>query len=376
MMAQVPFKIEKAEGEESVVHLYGRLDRDVVGPLWTTVVRSLEEARPRQIILDFQEVTGIDTAGAALLQKMETFCANQGIAFFLQNVPKAVDEYFQYIKEHSSETLYRQPGPSPNSLSRLGQWSVDKIRAMGAFVEFIGDVTWASISLLGRSTKSRLHELWYHLETVGAQAMSLVIALSGLMGMVIAFQSASSMKDFGISIFLADAVVIGVTREMAPLMVGVVLAGRSGAAFAAEIGTMKINEELDALVVMDFDLTTFLVLPRVLALALAGPLLTILANGAGIFGGFLTAVFFLHLPAFGFIREVRYALTPVQLYTGMIKGFSFGLLIGLIGCFCGLRTGVAPESVAKQTTTSVVSGIFIIILADAFFSGIFNVYGW
>ncbi|MCG6981784.1 MAG: ABC transporter permease [Deltaproteobacteria bacterium] len=376
MMAQTFFNIEKAEGEEPVVHLYGRLDRDVVGPLWTTMVRSLEEERPRQIVFDLEEVAGIDTAGAALLQRMETFCANRGIAFFLKNVPYAVDEYFQYIREHSSETLYGQPGPSPDFISRLGQWSVDKISAMGAFVEFIGEVTWSSISLFGRSARSRLYELWYHLETVGAQAMSLVVALSGLMGMVIAFQSASSMKDFGISIFLADAVVIGVTREMAPLMVGVVLAGRSGAAFAAEIGTMKINEELDALAVMDFDLTTFLVLPRVLALALAGPLLTMLANAAGIFGGFLTAVLFLNLPAFGFIKEVKFALTPVQLYTGMIKGFSFGLLIGLIGCFCGLRTGVAPENVAKQTTTSVVSGIFIIILADAFFSGIFNVYGW
>ena len=375
-MAESSFKIEKAEGGEPVVHIYGHLDHEVVGPLWTTVVSSLKEASPRQIVFDFQEVTGIDTAGAALLQRMETFCADRGIAFFRENVPREVDEYFQYIKEHSSETLYSQSVGSSDSISRLGQWSVDKISAMGAFVEFIGDVTWASISLLGRSSRSRLHELWYHLETVGAQAMSLVIALSGLMGMVIAFQSASSMKQFGISIFLADAVVIGVTREMAPLMVGVVLAGRSGAAFAAEIGTMKINEELDALAVMDFDLTTFLVLPRVLALALAGPLLTMLANAAGIFGGFLTAVLFLNLPAFGFIKEVKFALTPVQLYTGMIKGFSFGLLIGLIGCFCGLRTGVAPESVAKQTTTSVVSGIFIIILADAFFSGIFNVYGW
>ena len=375
-MAKTSFKIEKAEGEEPVVHLYGRLDRDVVGPLWTEVVRSLEEESPRQVVFDFQEVAGIDTAGAALLQRMETVCAHRGVAFFRKNVPREVEEYFQYTKERSSDTLSSQPGSRSDSISRLGQWSVNKMSAMGAFVEFIGDVTWASILLLGRSSRSRLHELWYHLETVGAQAMSLVIALSGLMGMVIAFQSASSMKQFGISIFLADAVVIGVTREMAPLMVGVVLAGRSGAAFAAEIGTMKINEELDALAVMDFDLTTFLVLPRVLALALAGPLLTMLANAAGIFGGFLTAVLFLNLPAFGFIKEVKFALTPVQLYTSMIKGFSFGLLIGLIGCFCGLRTGVAPESVAKQTTTSVVSGIFIIILADAFFSGIFNVYGW
>ena len=208
-MAKTSFKIEKAEGEEPVVHLYGRLDRDVVGPLWTEVVRSLEEESPRQVVFDFQEVAGIDTAGAALLQRMETVCANRGIAFFRKNVPREVEEYFQYTKERSSDTLSSQPGSRSDSISRLGQWSVNKMSAMGAFVEFIGDVTWASILLLGRSSRSRLHELWYHLETVGAQAMSLVIALSGLMGMVIAFQSASSMKQFGISIFLADAVVIG-----------------------------------------------------------------------------------------------------------------------------------------------------------------------
>lgn len=375
-MAQPPFKIEKAEGEESVVFLYGRLDRQVVGHLWTALVRSLREAGRKQIIFDFEDVTGIDTAGVALLQRIETFYSSQGIAVFRRNVREEVDEYFQYLMEHSSESQRNQPSPTPDSISRLGQLSLHKLEELRALVDFIGDVTWASLSLVRRSARLRLHELFYHLEAVGAQAMSIVIALSGLMGMVIAFQSASSMKDFGISIFLADAVVIGVTREMAPLMVGVVLAGRSGAAFAAEIGIMKINEELDALAVMDFDLTTFLVLPRVFALALAGPLLTMLANAAGIFGGFLTAVLFLNLPAFGFIQEVRYALTDVQLYTGMIKGFSFGLLIGLIGCFCGLRTGVSPESVSRQTTTAVVSGIFIMILADAFFSGIFNVYGW
>ena len=375
-MAQSPFKIEKAEGEESVVYLSGRLDRDVAGHLWAGFMTSFEHSRTRKIILDFQEVTGIDTAGAAALQKVESFCANQGITVIRQNVNNAVEEYFQFIKERSSQAQHGEAPPIPGAISRLGERSVEKMRTMQAFVEFIGDVAWTSMSTLGRSAKLGLRELTYHLEAVGAHAMSLVIALSGLMGMVIAFQSASSMKDFGVSIYLADAVVIGVTREMAPLMVGVVLAGRSGAAFAAEIGTMKINEELDALSVMDFDLTNFLVLPRVLAISLAGPLLTMLSDAAGIFGGFLTAVLFLNLPAIGFIEEVRNALDIVQVYTGVIKGFSFGLLIGLIGCFCGLRTGIAPESVAKQTTSAVVSGIFVIIVADAFFSGVFNIYGW
>ena len=126
-MAQTFFKIEKAEGGEPVVYLYGRLDREVVGPLWTTVRSSLEEESPRQIVFDFQEVAGIDTAGAALLQRMETLCADRGIAFIRKNVPREVDEYFQYIKERSSETLYSQPAPSSGSISRLGQWTVDKI---------------------------------------------------------------------------------------------------------------------------------------------------------------------------------------------------------------------------------------------------------
>jgi phospholipid/cholesterol/gamma-HCH transport system permease protein len=163
---------------------------------------------------------------------------------------------------------------------------------------------------------------------------------------------------------------------MAPLLTAVILAGRSGAAFAAEIGSMKLNQELDALEVMDFDISGFLVLPRVFALAAAGPLLTLLADAAGIIGGMVTSRVVLGLPVVSFIQEIQKALSPADLYTGIIKGLSFAALIGLTGCYCGLRTRMTAGSVGIQTTTAVVSGILLIILADGLYAGIFQMLGW
>ena len=190
------------------------------------------------------------------------------------------------------------------------------------------------------------------------------------------FQGMKSVSNFGNPVFIADMVVIAVTREMGPLLTAVILAGRSGAAFAAEIGTMKLNEEIDALAVHNFDITGYLVLPRVFALMVAGPILTMISNVTGIFGGMVTSEVAMQLPAASFLREAQSVFATSDIYTGLIKGAVFGAFIGLIGCFRGLRTGMGAGSVGIQTTSAVVTGIFMVIFLDTLFSYIFQMYGW
>jgi phospholipid/cholesterol/gamma-HCH transport system permease protein len=206
--------------------------------------------------------------------------------------------------------------------------------------------------------------------------MLLIGALSLLLGIIMAFQGITGTRGFGSPIFVADVVTLSTTREMAPLLTGVIVTGRSGAAIAAEIGTMKIDQELDALSVMGFDVTRFLLIPRMLALLVATPLLTLLSIAGGIIGGAGVAVFVLHLTLPNYFSEVQHAISGAQIASALVKSATFGLLAGAIACFQGLQAGQAAEDVGKQTTSAVVKGILLVIFADAFFSIVSEVYGW
>jgi phospholipid/cholesterol/gamma-HCH transport system permease protein len=206
--------------------------------------------------------------------------------------------------------------------------------------------------------------------------MPIVFLLSFLVGMVMAFQAAVQLRQFGANIYVADLLSLAMTRELGPVFTAVILAGRSGSAFAAEIGTMKVNEEVDALTVMGFDITSFLVLPKILALAICGPLLTILANASGILGGVVVGVLSLDLTAASFLEETYQILSLRDILSGLIKSVVFALLVALIGCLRGLQVDKGADSVGRQTTSAVVSGILLIILADAVFTILFHVFSW
>ncbi|MBZ4659598.1 MAG: uncharacterized protein JG766_1521, partial [Desulfacinum sp.] len=197
-----------------------------------------------------------------------------------------------------------------------------------------------------------------------------------LMGLIMAFQAAVQLRQFGANIFVADLVSLALTRELGPLMTAIILAGRSAAAFAAEIGTMKVNEEVDALTVMGFNVTEFLIMPKVAALAVSGPLLTIFANASGIVGGIVVGVLSLDLTPASFITEVWQILTVGDVAGGLVKSFAFALVVALVGCFRGLQTERTADSVGRMTTSAVVTSIFLIILTDAVFTVLFHVFSW
>jgi phospholipid/cholesterol/gamma-HCH transport system permease protein len=367
--------LQQADGN-AVVHLRGRLDRTQATLLWQELLEPLKQTKPPQLILDFAEVTGMDTAGAAFLRLLESRCASQGTKLSHRHLPEAVRPFLQYIEEHSSGRQTPWARPRLDFISRSGDWVWNHLVDAGAFVRFLGDFLVAAPRQLLHLRRLNIGEFLYQMQLVGVGAVPLLVTLSLLLGALMVFQGMKTVSNFGAPVYIADMVVIAVSREMGPLLTAVILAGRSGAAFAAEIGTMKLNEEIDALTVHNFDITSYLVLPRVFALMLAGPMLTMISDATGILGGLLTSEAALQLPAASFLHEAQMIFRASDIYTGLIKGAVFGTFIGLIGCFRGLRTGLGAGSVGIQTTSAVVTGIFVVIFLDTLFSYIFQMYGW
>jgi phospholipid/cholesterol/gamma-HCH transport system permease protein len=368
-------EIRKEDGN-ILVAVHGRLDLKTSGRLWCELKGAITMNRPKRVCFDLQAATGIDTSGVSLMRLLENLCSERDIVFSCWNLPPSVDQFIGYTKELSPG--HRAPGaPSaPGVISQLGGWFQELLHVTYLFIRFVGDCM-AGVGWYVRNPhRFPARQVLRQVQQVGADAMPLVIFMSALMGMIMVFQGISSMGPTAPPIYLADMVAIAVTREMAPLLTAVIISGRSGAAFAAAIGTMKINEEIDALSVMDFDITRYLVLPRVIALTIAGPLLIMLADATGIIGGLITCVKVTGLSAVAFMDETRKTLGPNDIYSGFIKGTAFSAIIGSIGCFCGLRTGITPDSVGVETTTAVVSSFFLIIVADGFFAALFHVYGF
>jgi len=190
--------------------------------------------------------------------------------------------------------------------------------------------------------------------------------------LITAFQAAVQLKQFGADIYVANLVGLSIVRELGPLMTAIIAAGRSGAAFAAEIGTMKVSDEVDALVTMGFDRTRFLVTPKIVALLFMLPCLTLYSDFVGIIGGLFVAATVLNLPAQVYLRQLNWAVTTWDVYSGLIKTFAFAILIAGVGCLRGFQAQTGAESVGRITTSAIVAGIFLIIITDAIFTVIFH----
>jgi phospholipid/cholesterol/gamma-HCH transport system permease protein len=352
------------------------IDRSHARSFWAQANRLFKERSPSRLVLDLHEVKRIDGAGVALVRQLEDRCRQGGIEFSIEGAAPGVSRFLDFVRQRSPEG---KPPPPPRTPSRTAALSRELERwGHGAkeFVEYIGRFAERAAFLATHPHRVRLGDVLYHVQKAGAEGMWLLIGLSLLLGVIMAFQGLTGARGFGSPILVADVVTLSTTREMAPLLTGVIVTGRSGAAIAAEIGSMKIHEELDALSVMGFDVMRFLFVPRTLALIISTPLLTLLSIGAGILGGAGVAVFDLHLTAAAYFNEVQHAIAGTQIASALVKGATFGLMIGLIACFQGLRAGKAAEDVGRQTTTAVVRSILAIIFADAFFSILTQVYGW
>lgn len=376
MEGGLPFEVRRSSEGEHILSFNAPLTYDNAGAVWEDLNNFIREENPSSIVLDLEHTPRIDSAGVALLRAMQRVCERRGLSFRIESIPASARHFLTFIEKKEAPPPRKPAITTTRVITRIGFLALYSWDELVGFYGFCRDFIVAATRCIYHSRRFRWNEILYYLQLTGANAMSIVFLLSFLLGLVMAFQAAVQLRQFGANIYVADLLSLALTRELAPVFTAIIIAGRSGAAFAAEIGTMKVGEELDALEVMGFSLGEFITMPKVLALMIAGPLLTMWANFAGIVGGIVVGIVTLDLTAYGFMAEIFSVLSVSDILSGLIKSEVFAMLVGLVGCFRGFETGKDADSVGRQTTSAVVSGIFLIIFADAIFTVLFHYLGW
>lgn len=327
--------------------------------------------RGAEVRLDLSGVTALDSAGAAWCRVLADLVARHGGRVVLDAVsPKAREAL-------SAFRVRRQPPMGVPSraglLERLGDAGYRLILASLDFCVLAADTLFFAIEGVFRRDRRRvrLPAVVEQMVRIGLESLGIVALISLLVGLTVALQSAYQLRQFGANIYIANLVGVAMTREMGPLMTAILIAGRSGASIAAEISTMVITEEVDALRVMGIHPVRFLVVPRFWGITLTQPLLTVISNTLGILGGFLIAVTYLQIGATAFLDQLVGALQVKDILTGLVKSVAFAWIIVFVAAHRGFRVRGGAEGVGLQTTASVVQSIFLVIAADAFFSLLF-----
>ncbi|CAG1001003.1 Intermembrane phospholipid transport system permease protein MlaE [Burkholderiales bacterium] len=348
-----------------IVALDGRLDASTVRVLWPQAHEALAQAPGKPVTVDAAKVDYCDGAGVALL--VDLVAQERGATVEVANLAPAFQALFnQFDPRRLSQELDPEARRRP-AIEELGRAAAAVWKDIAEQVTFIGEITAALFYAVLRPQTVRWKDVWRVCERVGADALPIVALISFLLGMILAFQSAVPMKRFGAEIFVADLIGLSMLRELGPLMTAILLAGRSGAAFAAEIGTMRVNQEVDALTTMGLDPVRFLVTPRIIAALLMTPLLVLFSMLVGLVGGAITMTSF-SIPVVTFMKEVDSAVTLTDFLAGFVKSFVFAILIAGIGCLRGLQTAAGASAVGESATRAVVSGIILLVVVDGIFA--------
>ncbi len=323
------------------------------------------------LVIDGSAISALDTAGAWLLHRTIHKLEQHGRNVRIDGLRPQFSALLQLIASRSVTPEHAVPART-GLLTNIGQRAWHGLIGISGMLSFIGESAFILLRSLAQPRRIRWRPILHNLQTAGFEALPIVGLLSFLMGFVIAYQGADQLQRFGANIFIADLVGLSMLRELSPLLTAIIVAGRSGSAYAAQIGTMKVTEEIDALRTIGVGPTEMLVLPKMLALIIALPLLTIWADAAGVFGGMLMARSKLDVSFDVFLDRLGDAVSLSSFLTGIGKAPVFAAIIALVGCYRGFQVTGSADSVGRQTTVSVVQSIFLVILADALFSVVFN----
>ena len=349
-----------------VVRLSGRLDHRTSGSPWRKTLRLLSHRPARPIRIDAADLEAADGSGVALLAYYKAFGQKNNVSVEMSQLnPELSSLLERYLQPPETATV--APPPPLNPIERIGQLTVDLTSDFSSQIAFLGRVTLAVIKTAYDPKRFRLRDFFRICELAGANALGLILLLGFLFGLIMAFSSAMPLRQFGVEVYVADLVALALVRVLGPFITAIVVAGRTGSAFAAEIGTMKINNELDALNVMNLDPAVFLVLPRVAATLLMTPLLAIVTNFAGLAGSGLV-ILSMGYPLVTYNAHVQDILTGTDLWVGMVKALVFGGMIGIVGCLRGLQAQSGPGAVGVATTRAVVTAIVLLVILEGLFS--------
>lgn len=368
----------QADGDQLQIALIGVWDIQQLA----SIERDLEGIsfkQYRKVTLDAAQLTKLDTAGAWLLSQLIKRLEIQNIAVHLVNLQEKQQGIAHLVDKKT--VVVEKPAPEilvsmlTSIVMRLGEGTIRAFNQMLILLSFLGQIIVTLVQVLCHPKRLRFNSIVRHMDETGIDALPIVSLIAFLTSVVLAYQGATQLKQFGAEIFTIDLVAISLLREMGVLLTAIMVAGRSGSAFAAEIGVMQVNEEIDAMRTMGLNPYEILVIPRVIALVIVLPILTFAADIMGLFGAALMSIMLLDISLQQFLVRAHEAVSLWTFGVGMIKAPFFAFIIALVGCLKGLQVTGSAEKVGEMTTSAVVQAIFIVILADAIFSIIFSKMG-
>ena len=338
-------------------------------------VETISIALKTQVLADGTGIEALDTAGAWVLHKLMLRLQREGVVVELHGLrpefAKLLEVVAQRATGQASQRLFATQ-PAGTLFEQVGRSTVAAWDQAVALLGFIGETAYALAGCFAHPSRIRWRPILFNIRSAGFDALPIVGLLSFLLGIVVAYQGADQLRQYGANIFVADLVGLSMLREFAPLITAIIIAGRSGSAYAAQIGTMAVTEEIDAMRTIGIAPLEMLVLPKLIALVIVLPLLTVFADVLGVFGGMIMAKTQLGVSYSEFADRFTKAVSVTSYLVGIAKAPVFAAVIAMIGCFQGFRTHGGADSVGLQTTRSVVQSIFLVIVADALFSVAFS----
>lgn len=332
-------------------------------------------AEPQTLRFDATELGAWDSTLLTFIARLEEAAAHRRIGIDRSGLPRGARRLLELAEAVPERGGARSSDAGASFLERVGRDALSRGQAARDILAFVGDATLSVGRLVRRRARFRGSDLALFLQQAGAEALPIVTLISFLVGMILAFVGAVQLEQFGAAIYVANLVGIAIVREMGAMMTAIVMAGRTGAAYAAQLGSMKVTQEIDALRTMGIAPFDFLVLPRMLALVVMLPMLCLYANVVGILGGAVVGVLLLDLSPFAYFQQTNGAIRLGDLVGGVCKAGVYGLLIALAGCLRGMQCGSSSSAVGDATTAAVVSSIVAIIGACGLFAVAFYVLG-
>ncbi len=367
---------ERTNDSTLVIHLSGpwHLQRDLP-PISLLLTELGSRPGTKRISYETAELTHWDSGLISFLTNTAEICRARGITEDRAGLPEGLKRLLELAEAVPEKKGARSEASRVSFFTRVGNATIGYGLSVNEFLGFLGDLTVAFAKFVRGKARYRKVDLLEVIQECGPNAIGIVTLICFLVGVILAFMGAVQLSQFGASIYVADLVGIGMVRDMAAMMTAIIMSGRTGAAFAAKLGTMKVTQEIDALTTMGVSPLEFLVLPRVLALVLTMPLLCVFAELVGILGGVFVGVTMLDLSAGSYMRETISTLTMVNLFGGIIKGTFYGVLIAIAGCLRGFQCGNSSSAVGDAATQAVVMAIVMIVVACGLFAVVFNFLG-
>ncbi len=367
------YEVSENDDGGITLHLLGRMDASNASHMIKVLGSLLEDRVPSSLIVDLEKVIYLDDFGALVLVELKNMMTHRKGRFSVENASEDILFVlnFDALKEGGAFDKKRPP----DVITRLGEASLGHASDLKYLISFVGSVCLSLFHVLLHPKSLRTDDTFLFMQKTGVDALPIVGLISLRMGLIMAFMSSVQLQQFGANIYVASLVSLAMARELGPIMTAIIVAGRSGSAFASEIGTMKISEEVDALFTMGFDPTRFLVVPKIIATVIVVPFLTLFSDIFAILGGLLVGVFMLDLTANAYVTQTIKTLEIFDVFWGFMKSAVFAFLIAWIGCLRGFQVRGGAASVGEATTSAVVSSIFLIILTDSIFAIILTYWG-